>query len=492
VKQQYLSITRKFKGLKVLVIGEAMLDVYLSGSATRICREAPVPIVDIKDMATAPGGAANTAVNLAQLGADVQYVSVVGGDHEAELLKDVLIRQGLDISFIMCDPSRQTITKQRVSAGDHLLVRFDTGSTTRIRQDYEQEMTTLLERKFHEVDAVVVSDYGYGVLTDKVIKTIGRLQRQKETTLVVDAKSLDKYAAVGATLVKPNYQELLTLLAITDPAPHGLRAEQLKTYGRRLLRKTGAQYVAATIDSEGALLFQQGGQPYRTFSKPVENTKAVGAGDTYVSAFTLALAAGASVEAGAEIAQAAALIILQKTGTARCTTNELAHYFGDSSKYIQDWQELGRYLDAERREGKRIVFTNGCFDILHSGHVSYLEQARARGDVLVLALNSDDSIKRLKGEERPINQLSERIRILSGLESVSVITSFTEDTPINLLKTIKPDVFIKGGDYTIETLPEAPVVKAYGGTIEIMPFIPDRSTTNVITKIKGLSAPMAV
>jgi D-beta-D-heptose 7-phosphate kinase/D-beta-D-heptose 1-phosphate adenosyltransferase len=492
MKKQYLTTIEKFKGLKVLIIGEAMLDVYLNGQATRICREAPVPIVDIKDMTTAPGGAANTAVNLAQLGADVQYMSVVGCDHEAELLKDVLIRQGLDTSLIMCDVTRQTITKQRVSAGDHLLVRFDIGSTGDVRPDYEQEIITLLEQKFHQVDAVVVSYYGYGILTDKVIKTIRRLQRQKETTLVVDAKSLDKYATVGATLVKPNYQELLTLMAITSPIPHGQRAEKLKAYSRRVLKKTGARYVAATMDSEGALLFRQGDEPYRTFSKPVENTKAAGAGDTYVSAFTLALATGASEEVGAEIAQAAALVILQKTGTATCTANELAHYFGGSSKYIQDWQELKRYLDTQRREGKRVVFTNGCFDILHSGHVSYLEQARSRGDVLVLALNSDDSIKRLKGEERPINHLSERIRILSGLESVSVITSFKDDTPINLLKVLKPDVFVKGGDYTVESLPEAPVVQEYGGTVEIMSFVQDRSTTNIITKIKNLSQPAAV
>lgn len=492
MKKNYRTIVNRFSGLNVLVIGEAMLDVYLNGSASRICREAPVPIVDINDIKAAPGGAANTAVNLAQLGANVHYLSVVGCDHEAELLKDALIRHGLDISLILCDQARQTITKQRVSAGDHLLVRFDTGSTGPINRGCERELLMLLEQKFHEVDAVVVSDYGYGILTGKIIKTLGQLQRQKETILVIDAKSLDKYAAVGATLVKPNYQELLTLLAITSPAVHGQRAKQLQAYGRQVLKKTGARYVAATIDSEGALLFQRGKEPYRTFSKPVENTKAAGAGDTYISAFTLALAAGAPAEAGAEIAQAAALTILQKTGTATCTGNELAYHFDSSSKYLRDWQELKRYLDGQRKEGKRIVFTNGCFDILHSGHVSYLEQARARGDVLVLALNSDASIKRLKGEERPINQLSERIRILSGLESVSVITSFEEDTPINLLNVIKPDIFVKGGDYTIENLPEASVIQAYGGTVEIMPFVQRCSTTNVITKIKNLSQSVVV
>lgn len=487
MSSKYLTTINQFSGLNVLVIGEAMLDVYLEGSANRICREAPVPIVDVQDVQTVPGGAANTAVNLAQLGAEVEYVSVVGCDHEAELLKDALIRHGLDISNIMCDRDRQTITKQRVSAGDQLLVRFDSGTTAPVSAADERQIIRTLEKKFHEVDAVVVSDYGYGVLTDKVIRTLRKLQREKENVLVIDAKSLDKYARVGATVAKPNYQELLTLLSITDPAPAGRRVEQLKSHSRELLKKTGTKYVAATIDVEGALLFERGKEPHRTFSKPVENTKAAGAGDTYVSALTLALATGASIEVAGEVAQAAALVILQKTGTATCTQNELTHHFGSSSKYVHDWQELKRQLDALRAEGKRIVFTNGCFDILHSGHVSYLDQARAQGDVLVLGLNSDSSVRRLKGPTRPINNMHERIRVLSGLESVTIVTSFEEDTPIDLLKVIQPDVFVKGGDYTLESLPEAPVVLDYGGTVEIMPFVQDRSTTNIITKISRLN-----
>jgi len=238
-------------------------------------------------------------------------------------------------------------------------------------------------------------------------------------------------------------------------------------------------------------LFQHGKEPYRTFSKPVENTKAAGAGDTYVSALALALACGASLEDAGEMARSAAVIILQKSGTATCTQKELSQYFGSSSKYIHDWQELKRQFDFYRKEGVRTVFTNGCFDLLHSGHVTYLEQARALGDILVLALNSDDSIKRLKGNNRPINTLYERIRVLSGLESVTLVTSFEEDTPARLLDMIKPDVYVKGGDYSIANLPEAPIVLEYGGRVEIMPFVQERSTTNIITRIKNLDKQIA-
>jgi D-beta-D-heptose 7-phosphate kinase/D-beta-D-heptose 1-phosphate adenosyltransferase len=486
MNSQCLAAIDRFSGLNVLVIGDAMLDVYMDGPVRRICREAPVPIVDIQSVRTFPGGAANAAVNLAKLGANVHYLSIVGCDHEARVLKEALLRHGLDVSLILSDPARQTITKQRVAAGNQLLVRFDAGTIEPVRGKYERQVVAVLKEKFHQVDAVIVSDYGYGIMTDKVIGALETLQHERENLLVIDAKALAKYGRVGATAAKPNYQELLALLSIAEPAPSGQRADQIKLYGQKLLKKTGARYVAATMDIEGALLFQHGKEPYRTFSRPVENSRAAGAGDTYAGAFTLALASGAPVEVAAEIAASAATVILQKSATAICTRDELSHYFGCSSKYIHDWEELKSRLEAFGKEGKRVVFTNGCFDLLHSGHVAYLEQARNRGDVLVLGLNSDASIRRLKGSSRPINSLYERIRVLSGLESVTLLTSFEEDTPINLLNLLHPDVFVKGGDYSIEALPEARIILGYGGKVEIMPFFQDRSTTNLIRKIRDL------
>ena len=323
---EYLATINHFGNLSVLVIGGGMLDVYMDGSAERICREAPVPIVDIREVKAVPGGAANTAANLAQLGATVHYISVVGSDHEAKMLKEALANHGLDTSLVLCDPARRTLTKQRVTACNQLLVRFDSGTTAAINPDYERQVISNVKDYFHGVDAVIVSDYGYGILTDKVIGVLGILQRKKESILVIDAKSLDKYSHVRATVAKPNYQELVRLLAITESTASGNRSEQIKRHGQRLLKKTGTKYVAATLDIDGALLFQHGKEPYRTYSKPVENTKAAGAGDTYVSALTLALASGASIETAGEIAKAAAVVILQKSGTATCTRRELSHY----------------------------------------------------------------------------------------------------------------------------------------------------------------------
>lgn len=477
-------ILAEFSTKKVLVIGEGMLDVYLSGGANRICREAPVPIVDVEDVKFVPGGAANTAVNLAGLGAEVQYVTVVGRDHEAEILKHHLSEHGVRIDHIMSDSHRQTMTKQRVLAGEHMLVRFDAGSQDEISEKYEDEIIAILRQQFHAVDAVVVSDYGYGILTRRVIDTIAALQAERETILALDAKSLDKYQKVGATVAKPNYGELTTLVSITSPAHQGLRAAQLEKYGDTILAATGTKYVAATIDKEGALIFQKDKKPYRTFSQPVENSKAAGAGDTYTSALTLTLASGASIEQAAELAQAAAMVILQKSGTASVTLEELQLFFKIDGKYVPDWYKLQARLEQLRAEGKRIVFTNGCFDIMHSGHVRYLGQAKSLGDVLVVALNTDASVKRLKGDSRPINTLDERARVMAGLEAVDFVTAFPQDTPIELLKVLRPEIYVKGGDYTREKLPEVPTVESYGGHVEIVSLVDGRSTTNVIKKIK--------
>ncbi|MBL8159433.1 D-glycero-beta-D-manno-heptose 1-phosphate adenylyltransferase [Candidatus Saccharibacteria bacterium] len=484
MKRSLQDIISHFTDKKVLVIGEAMLDVYLTGAAHRVCREAPVPIVDIDQMQFVPGGAANTAVNLANLGAKVSYLTVIGNDHEGELVRDSLIKHGIDTSLVLGDSGRRTITKQRVMAGDHMLVRFDFGTTTDISPKSEQEFIRELTKQYHEVDAVIISDYGYGILTDRIIRRIKTLQAADENILVVDAKSLDKYRTVGATAAKPNYQELTTLLSITDPAPHGRRAAQLEEYRHAILNTVGARYVAATLDKEGALLFRRGRKPYRTYSKPVENNKAAGAGDTYVSALTLALAAKANIEQASDLAQAAAMVILGKSGTATCGQDELVSAMTHDNKYLPEWTELKRKVQRLKAEGRKIVFTNGCFDILHGGHVQYLQQAKARGDILVVALNSDESVARLKGPQRPVNTLVERARVMAGLGAVDIVTAFTQDTPVDLLEVVRPDIYVKGGDYKREDLVEVPVVERHGGTVEILNFLDGRSTSNVIAKIR--------
>lgn len=479
------TIINTFKDQNILIIGDAMLDIYLKGTSGRICREAPVPIVDVQSQVEVAGGAANTAVNVANLGGNAYFLSVVGNDWESKVLLQTLKQQQVHTDTIISERQRKTLTKQRVMADNHMLVRFDYGSTQSITETTEQKIIDKLLLRYSQMDAVIISDYGYGILTDKIIFTLQRLQQSEPKILIIDSKYLDKYKMLSPTAVKPNYQEAVALLGITQiPPVVGKRLQQIELYREYLLEKTGADIAAVTVDVEGSLIFAYGKPAYRTYTKPVEHSKSAGAGDTYTATLALALASTATTQTAAELAAAAATIVVQKEGTATCNREELQLFFSEQDKQISSNPQLELLLKQYRNEGKRIVFTNGCFDILHSGHVNYLNRAKHFGDILIIGLNSDESIKRLKGPERPINTLSDRLQVLSGLSSVDHIVPFTENTPINLIKKIRPDVYVKGGDYTRETLPEVPVVEGYGGHVELVPFVKDRSTTEIIRRIR--------
>ncbi len=259
-------------------------------------------------------------------------------------------------------------------------------------------------------------------------------------------------------------------------------------YGDQIMDLTGAQIAAVTIDEDGAILFERDQLPYRTYARPAPHSRAAGAGDTFVGALTLSLVAGAQAHTAAEIASAAASIVVCTDGTSACDADDLKAYFATEEKFVTDAFYLAARIASYHRMGKRIVFTNGCFDILHRGHVSYLNTAKSFGDVLIIGLNSDHSVRRLKGENRPINSLEDRAQILSALSCVDHIIPFDGDTPIDLIRMIKPDIYVKGGDYTKEQLPEAPVVEKLGGRVEILPYLADRSTTGVIERIRKIYA----
>jgi D-beta-D-heptose 7-phosphate kinase/D-beta-D-heptose 1-phosphate adenosyltransferase len=264
--------------------------------------------------------------------------------------------------------------------------------------------------------------------------------------------------------------------------------EQIKGYRDKIFQLTGAQVAAVTVDIEGSIIFERGGSTYRTHTRPVENSKAVGAGDTYTSAFALSLSAGLQVASAGEIAAASATIVAQKDGTATCTQKELQFFFSVDNKHIKDDVSLSLLIDRYKELGKKIVFTNGCFDILHSGHVKYLKQAKELGDVLIIGLNSDSSIRGLKGPDRPVNSVSDRLQVLSALSSIDHVIIFEDDTPINLIKKVKPDMFVKGGDYTKDTLPEVPAIEGMGGEVKIIPLVPGRSTTKILKRFEKVES----
>jgi D-beta-D-heptose 7-phosphate kinase / D-beta-D-heptose 1-phosphate adenosyltransferase len=474
----------RFHSLNVLVIGDAMLDSYLTGTAGALCREAPVPIVTIADRVDMPGGAANTAVNAASLGARVTLLSVIGDDAEGRLLRRLLDRHGVLCEHLLAHPERQSLAKHRVLAAAQLLLRFDQGSTGAIGRATEQVLLDRLAALFPQCDALIVSDYGYGILTPRVIAELAQLQAHSPRVIVADSKDLAAFHDVSLTAAKPNCAEAMRLLGMPDTNPSTQRAQRIAESGQQLLHATGARMVATTLDAEGAIVAERGRSPYRTYARPASDSNATGAGDTFLSTLALALASGADTPAAAEIAAAAAAVVVGKNGTATCGAAELRAAFRGENKQASNLDRLAARVQAHRRRGQRIVFTNGCFDILHRGHITYLSRAKALGDMLIVGINTDASVRRLKGPQRPINTLEDRAQVLAALSCVDELIAFDEDTPVELIRAICPDVFVKGGDYTRATLPEAAVVEQFGGTVEILPYLADHSTTSIIEQIR--------
>lgn len=488
---QLMEAINMFGDLHVLVVGDAMLDAYLEGLTDRLCREAPVPVVSVRRITLAPGGAANTAANVASLDGKAIFLSVVGADQDGERLAQALAGHGVSCEHLHRDPNRQTLAKRRVIAGAQMLVRFDEGTTSPIGGEMEQALIERLEMHWPASDAVIISDYGYGVLSPRVLERVADLQGRLPRILVADSKDLKNMAHIAATAVKPNYGEATRLLGIPSLVGTCARAEQISAHGDEILEMTGAQVAAVTLDTEGAMIFERGHLPYRTFAEPNPDSHAAGAGDTFVSALTLALAAGADTPGAAELASAASTVVVGKEGTTTCSRQEVYEYFSLGDKYSPDPNYLLGQIELQRQQCRRIVFTNGCFDILHRGHITYLNQAKALGDILIVAVNSDASVRRLKGPNRPINSLQDRVSVLSALSCVDYIISFDSETPEGLIQLLRPDVFVKGGDYTRDTLPEASLVEALGGTVEILPYIEDRSTTSIIQRIRASYAELS-
>ncbi len=475
---------RGFRQVRALVIGEAMLDSYLRGEAHRLSREAPVPIVSVTGRSDAPGGAANTAVNVATLGGRATLLSVVGDDDEAVRLGAALEEAGVDQARVIRSPSRTTLAKERILAGEQMLVRVDSGATEPIDADSEDQVIARLEAEYPSADVVIVSDYDYGVITPRVLAALRDLQAKDTKPLIVDARDLRRYRRLSVTAVKPNYAEAVRLLGAPDRRGTSRRAAQIAESGERLLELTGARVVAVTLDADGVILFEQDSPPYRTYCRPRADAQAAGGGDTFVATLALALASGASTPEAAELASTAAAVVVGKRGTATCSAQDLFDAVSLGGKRVDRVDELARRAASYREQGQRIVFTNGCFDILHRGHVTYLDRAKGLGDVLIVAVNSDASVSRLKGPGRPINGLDDRLLVLEALSCVDHVVAFDTDTPEPLIEAVRPDVFVKGGDYSRSSLPEADLVERLGGTVQILPLVDDRSTTGIIDRAR--------
>ena len=477
-----------FSGRQLVVVGDAILDVYLAGNVGRLCREAPIPIVEIDRRTLVAGGAANAAVNASTLGAQVSFFGVVGDDAEGVALRQVLQAAGIAVDGLLVDSSRTTPTKHRLTGGAQMLARFDLGRRVAVPAVITEALVARLTRVYASADAVILSDYGYGLYTDALLQALTYLQRRQPRLIVADSRTPAIFAPIGVTAVKPSFAEALTLVDLPPTSRGRARADLVAAHADAVVDATRARIAAVTLDIDGAIVLERGRPPYRTYARPAQRSRSTGGGDTFVAALALALAAGADTPEAAELAAAAASVVVGKDGTVPCRADELRAVIAGGDKRLTAEAELVERVASHRAQGRRIVFTNGCFDILHRGHVTLLNRAKGLGDVLIVGVNSDASVRRLKGPERPINTLEDRLKVLAALSFVDHVAAFDEDSPTELIRRIRPDIYVKGGDYTRETLPEAPLVESLGGAVCILPYLAERSTTGLIERIRAVRA----
>ncbi len=476
------ALVTSFASLRVVVVGDAILDAYLHGAAPRIAREAPVPVVRVEGREDAPGGAANAAANAAALGARVSLLAVVGTDPAGDELLARLEAVGVDVTAVVRDPAWATPAKHRLSAAGQILVRWDDGSEGAPCATALAELARRVAGRGAGADVVIASAYDGGVLAPPVRAALAALDGP---LVLADARDPRELRDVSPTVATPNWAEAMSLLAPGGPASDAGRAQTVIAHRAELHTGTGARVVAVTLDADGAVVLEPGRPPHRTYAHPAEETCCAGAGDTWAAAFALALGAGATTTTAGEVAAAAAAVAVGKPGTALCSAEELRGALLPPGKVVPDPERLAALAEHHRREGRSVAFTNGCFDILHRGHVAFLAEAKALADVLVVGVNSDASVARLKGPDRPLNGLADRLEVLAGLSCVDHLVPFDSDRPEELLRTLRPSLYVKGGDYTPQTLPEAPLVGELGGEVRILGYLADRSTTRLVERVRS-------
>jgi D-beta-D-heptose 7-phosphate kinase/D-beta-D-heptose 1-phosphate adenosyltransferase len=464
-----------FSALKVLVAGDAMLDEYWFGETERISPEAPVPVVRTERTEQRPGGAANVALNLATLGAQVSLAAIVGRDDRGRTLSELLVSKGVDCRF-QHSAGQPTIHKLRVLSRNQQLIRLD----------YEESLAAhgkAFAAHFAELapaaDIIVLSDYGKGTLSE--VEALIASCRRDGKRVLVDPKGLNFERYRGASLITPNRGEFE---AVVGPWQNETQFEAL---GERLRDELDLEALLVTRGQRGMTLFASGEPPISLPAEAREVFDVSGAGDTVIALMAASLGSGLPLETAAALANLGAGLVVRKIGVANVTPAELRlalHRRGMGGRGLVSASELELLVEQVRGRGERIVMTNGCFDILHAGHVAYLEEAKNLGDRLIVAVNDDASVARLKGSGRPITPLADRMAVLAGLAAVDWVVPFGEDTPADLIARLLPDVLVKGGDYRPEDVAGAKAVIAHGGEVRILSFRAGRSTTAVIEAIR--------
>jgi D-beta-D-heptose 7-phosphate kinase/D-beta-D-heptose 1-phosphate adenosyltransferase len=467
----------RFDSARVLVVGDVMLDRYWDGDTSRVSAEAPIPVVAISNITDYPGGAGNVALNVASLGATAHLVGAVGDDEFAQPLEAKLSSAGIATSLHV-QPGYRTVTKLRVVSRNQQLVRADFETAIPVDQNAIEKLT---RGALADNQIVVLSDYDKGVLADA--QRIIRICQDADVPVTVDPKHKDFMAYAGATLIKPNNDELVHAVGQWHSE------EDMVSRCQALIRKLGINFLLVTRGSAGMTLVQPNLAETHFPARAREVYDVTGAGDTVISVLSAALSAGETLLDAVGLANVAAGLVVARSGTAAVSGTELRMEVAAEQGFasgVMSEDQLGIAIEEAHARGERIVFTNGCFDILHAGHVDYLAEARQEGDRLVVAVNDDDSVRRLKGEGRPINPVERRMALLAGLSAVDWVVTFADDTPEDLLRKFKPEVLVKGGDYGIDQVVGSEIVTAYGGSVKVVSLVEDCSTTALVEKIRSL------
>lgn len=464
----------------ILVVGDLMIDHYLWGSCERISPEAPVQVVDIYKENTLLGGAGNVINNLNSLGARVDVMSVIGGCNVSKVLKKLLKKINVKTDFLITQKDRITSKKSRIIAAQQQVIRFDQESTEEISSQSEDTILENFKLIISDYDIVLISDYGKGVLTYRLTQALISIASKNKKKVLVDPKGNDFSKYTGAFLLTPNKKEAsdATNLKITDDKSLSKVIQNLKEEFR-------LDVSIITLSELGVAIYDTKLRIHPTAAREVFDV--TGAGDTILASLGYSLSCNEDIDQAVKFANLAAGIVVGKIGSAAVTLDEIIQYESSLNKstsnyHIKNAKEISSLVYDLKNNNQKIVFTNGCFDILHLGHIKYLEKAKSYGDKLIVGLNSDKSIKRIKGDSRPINSQEDRAYILASLEVVDFVVIFEEDTPLNLIKKIKPDLLVKGGDYKGKKIVGQDIVKEF----KLIKFIDGKSTSDTIKRINNL------
>ena len=471
----------------VLCVGDLMLDEFVYGEVSRISPEAPAPVMAVRRTETNIGGAGNVARGIAALGARCIFVGLVGEDDAGKALKAALARESLIRCVLISDPARPTTRKVRF-VSEHFsthMLRADWEMASPAAADIEQMLIDTILPLLSRADIVLLSDYAKGVLTARVIRNVIDAARKLGKRVIVDPKSLNFAIYRGATVLTPNRKEFAEATrsrASTDA--------EITTAAQDAMQLADCDAMLVTLSERGMTLVPRNGEAIHVPGHPVKVRDVSGAGDTAAAAVAVALAAGADWETALRVANAAAAVAVSKKGTAVVTLAELRRkilphaFLAAEEKIVLTQNDLDEHLRDWRKQDLRIGFTNGCFDILHPGHVKVLTAARGACDRLIVGLNSDASVRRLKGEGRPVQDQRARAEVLAALEAVDLVVIFEEDTPLDLIARIEPSVLVKGGDYTREQVVGHEIVEARGGEILLVDVLPGFSTTSLVERAR--------